>query len=54
MCYDGNKAIVKANVLSKSAKMWLLSQAQYLEILSPEEFREDMKDTIRQMLDNYN
>ncbi|OON98996.1 MAG: hypothetical protein ATN35_02610 [Epulopiscium sp. Nele67-Bin004] len=51
--YDGDKAIVKAHVLSKSAKMWLLSQAQYLEILSPEEFREDMKNTIEQMLDNY-
>lgn len=33
--------------------MWLLSQAQYLEVIKPEEFREEMRETIEKMLENY-
>ncbi|OON96918.1 MAG: hypothetical protein ATN36_04620 [Epulopiscium sp. Nele67-Bin005] len=50
---DGEKYIVEARVLNKSAKMWILSQAQYLEVLTPTEFREDIKKTIAKMLSNY-
>ena len=49
---DG-KAIIKAEIYGRGIKMWLLSQMQFLEVMEPKEFREEMKDTIEQMLNNY-
>ena len=50
---DGNIAVVEAEVFGKGIKMWLLSQAQYLEVLGPPEFREEMRETVRKMMENY-
>ncbi|MCK8823447.1 helix-turn-helix transcriptional regulator [Fuchsiella alkaliacetigena] len=45
--------IIEAEVYGRGVKMWLLSQAQYIEVLEPEAFREDMESTIAEMLGNY-
>ncbi|XWN52194.1 WYL domain-containing protein [Anoxybacillus flavithermus] len=50
---DGQAFIIEAEVYGRGIKMWLLSQAQYLEVIKPEEFREEMKETIEKMLENY-
>ena len=50
---DGKVAVVEAEVFGKGIKMWLLSQAQYLEVLGPPEFREEMRETVRKMMENY-
>jgi len=50
---DGEKFVIEAEVYGRGIKMWLLSQAQYLEVIKPEEFREEIKQTIEQMLGNY-
>ncbi|MGZ0084913.1 helix-turn-helix transcriptional regulator [Caldibacillus thermoamylovorans] len=50
---DGQASIIEAEVYGRGIKMWLLSQAQYLEVLQPAEFREEMKRTIESMLNNY-
>ncbi|AEH48654.1 helix-turn-helix transcriptional regulator [Parageobacillus thermoglucosidasius] len=50
---DGQSAIIEAEVYGRGIKMWLLSQAQYLEVLKPEEFRNEMRETIESMLRNY-
>ena len=50
---DGNKTILEAEVYGEGIKMWFLSQAQHLEVLEPEEFRQDMKQTIGKMADIY-
>ncbi|MCH1624226.1 helix-turn-helix transcriptional regulator [Ferdinandcohnia quinoae] len=50
---DDGIATIEAEVFGNGVLMWFLSQAQFLEVLSPLELREEMKDTIRQMLDLY-
>lgn len=50
---EDGKAIVEAEVFGRGVKMWLLSQAQFLEIIDPPEFRIEMQQTIQQMLNNY-
>lgn len=50
---EGNASIVEAEVYGQGIKMWLLSQAEYLEVVEPEEFREEMKRTIGEMIKNY-
>lgn len=51
--WEGNKAVVEAEVFGDGIKMWLLSQAEYLEVLKPENFRQEIKDTLSRMLSNY-
>ncbi|MEA4900714.1 WYL domain-containing protein [Desulfitobacterium sp.] len=51
--WDENKAIVEAEVFGDGIKMWLLSQAEFLEVLKPETFRQEMKDTLLRMINNY-
>ena len=34
---------------NRGIKMWLLSQAEYLEVLSPPEFKAEIADTIARM-----
>ncbi|MGI6109672.1 MAG: helix-turn-helix transcriptional regulator [Eubacteriaceae bacterium] len=46
---NGERAVVRAEVYGEGVKRWLLSQMQYLEVLSPESYREDMKQTIDAM-----
>lgn len=50
---DGNKYVVEAEVFGEGIKMWLLSQAEFLEVLKPEDFRQEMRDTVVRMLENY-
>lgn len=51
---DGKVALLEAEVYGKGIKMWLLSQAEFLEVVGPEEFREEIKCTIEKMRNNYN
>lgn len=51
---EGNISVFEAEVYGRGIKMWLLSQAEYLEVVEPEEFREEMKRTINEMSKNYN
>lgn len=41
--------IVNANMFGKGIKMWLLSQGNSVEVLEPDGFREEMKNTIGEM-----
>jgi predicted DNA-binding transcriptional regulator YafY len=50
---DGNKTILEAEVYGEGIKMWFLSQAQHLEVLKPEQFRQDIKRTIGEMANIY-
>lgn len=45
--------IVTAEVFGRGIQMWLLSQAQHIEVLEPRSLREEMKETITQMLALY-
>lgn len=46
---DKKSAIIEAEVFGRGIKMWLLSQAQYLEVLKPDDLRKEMHDTIKAM-----
>ncbi len=50
---DGKVTVLQAETFGRGIKMWFLSQAQYLEVLEPQEFREEMRETIRNMYENY-
>ncbi len=50
---EGEKAIVRATVFGKGIKMWLLSQAEFLEVRKPKSLRQEMKDIISRMSINY-
>ncbi|MFW6015089.1 MAG: helix-turn-helix transcriptional regulator [bacterium] len=45
--------IVEAEVYGRGIKMWLLSQGQYIEVIEPEDFRQEMKDTLEDMVSVY-
>lgn len=45
--------VVDAKVFGKGIKMWFLSQAEYLEVLKPEELRLEMQDTVRKLAEIY-
>jgi predicted DNA-binding transcriptional regulator YafY len=46
---EGNVATIEAEVFGQGVKMWLLSQGEYLEVIKPESFREEMKQTVERM-----
>lgn len=46
--------LVRAHVYSKGIKMWLLSQMEFLEVIEPQSFREEMAQTIKKMASLYN
>lgn len=50
---DEKGVVIKAEVFGRGIKMWLLSQAQYLEVLYPYDLREEMAITIEQMASLY-
>lgn len=50
---DEKSAVLDAEVFGRGIKMWLLSQAQYLEVLKPDDFREEMGETIQAMAGVY-
>lgn len=51
--YDGEKAIVEAEVFDRGIIMWLLSQMEFLEVIKPEKLRKEMKETLEKMIQNY-
>lgn len=46
-------AVIEAEVYGKGVLMWLLSQGKMVEVLKPESFREEMKNTLIEMLKQY-
>ena len=48
-----DETIIEAEVFGEGVMMWLLSQAEYLEVLEPKSLREKMKQTIEKMGKNY-
>jgi len=50
---EGNVQYIEAEVFGRGIKMWLLSQAEYLEVLSPLELRTDIEETIARMSEIY-
>ncbi|SFC99801.1 helix-turn-helix transcriptional regulator [Clostridium uliginosum] len=48
-----NKPIIEAEVYGEGVKRWLLSQKECLEVIRPEEYREEIKETIRKMYEIY-
>ncbi len=49
-----NKPIIKAQVYGEGVKRWMLSQKEFLEVLEPESYRNDIKETIGRMYKLYN
>lgn len=49
----GNKYLIEAETYGDGIKMWLLSQGDWIKVLSPSEFIEDFHDTIRRMCKKY-
>ncbi len=50
---DARTDIVEAEVFGKGIIMWLLSQAEFLEVLSPESLREQLKAILKEMAGLY-
>lgn len=50
---SGEETILTARVFGKGIKMWFLSQAEFLEVMEPRNFREEMKKCIHNMMNNY-
>ena len=48
-----NEAVIEAEVFGEGVMMWLLSQAEFLEVLEPKSIREKMRQTIEKMRQNY-
>ncbi|OOC58747.1 helix-turn-helix transcriptional regulator [Paenibacillus ihbetae] len=46
--------LVEAKVFGQGVKMWLLSQAEFVEVLTPQEFRLEMMSSIKRMAEIYN
>lgn len=46
--------LIEAEVYGKGSLMWLLSQGDKIEVIHPVSLREEMKQTIKNMLDIYN
>lgn len=46
---DEKGTVVEAQVFGRGIKMWLLSQAEFLEVLKPADLREEMKEAINRM-----
>lgn len=51
--WNGKKHIIEAEVYGDGIKMWLLSQGKWIKVLSPSEFVNEIKEELRQLIDNY-
>lgn len=49
----GKGTLIEAEVFGRGIKMWLLSQAQYLEVVKPIELREEIEQIIAEMMKIY-
>lgn len=45
--------LVEAKVFGKGVKMWLMSQAEYVEVLAPDDLKQDIEASIRAMSNIY-
>lgn len=50
---SGNKYLLEAEVYGDGIKMWLLSQGSWIKVVSPDDFVDEMKKEISDMLGNY-
>jgi len=50
---DGKKTIFEAEVFGRGIKMWLLSQGATLEVLAPENLRQEMREEGRRIMEIY-
>ena len=50
---DGGKYLIEAEVYGDGIKMWLLSQGSWVKVTAPEEFVQEMKAELRQMVEAY-
>lgn len=48
-----NKPILEAEVYGEGVKRWILSQKEFLEVLRPESYRNEIKETIKKMYNIY-
>ncbi len=53
--YENGKkvALINAEVYGEGVKRWLLSQKEFLEVIRPESYRNEIKETIRKMYEIY-
>ena len=50
---DESGSIIEAEVFGKGILMWLLSQGTMVEVLKPDSLRQEMKDTLLEILNKY-
>jgi predicted DNA-binding transcriptional regulator YafY len=48
-----NGIIIEAEVYGNGILMWLLSQGDRVEVLAPQKLRQEMKETLLRMLEQY-
>lgn len=48
-----SESVIEAEVYGKGIVMWLLSQGNRIEVLKPDSLRQEMKQTLLEMLDRY-
>ena len=50
---EGKVYLIEAEVFGRGIMMWLLSQGQFIEIMSPDELRQDLYYRIGEMVKIY-
>nr|WP_320024567.1 WYL domain-containing protein [uncultured Acetobacterium sp.] len=50
---SGKESIIEAEVYGEGVKRWLLSQCEYLEVLKPQNYRDEVLETLKKMRSNY-
>lgn len=50
---EGQSTLLEAEVFGQGIKMWLLSQGEYIEVIEPKKFREEMKKTAGELANLY-
>lgn len=50
---SGKESIIEAEVYGEGVKRWFLSQCEYLEVLKPQSYRSEVRETITRMNDVY-
>ena len=51
-CFEG-KYLIEAEVYGDGIKMWLLSQGAWVKVIAPDEFVEEVKNEIKNMMLRY-
>lgn len=50
---DGKKYLIEAEVYGNGIKMWILSQGQWIKVVSPNDFVDEIRNEIQQMYSKY-